>query len=51
MNINYYYEGIRLSFRLLVNVALYEDHPDDEEVINMTLEPDENYIPDTDEDS
>jgi tetratricopeptide (TPR) repeat protein len=28
-----------------VNIALYEDHPDDEEVINMTLEPDENYEP------
>ncbi len=28
-----------------VNVTLYEDHPDDEEVINMTLEPDENYEP------
>lgn len=28
-----------------VNLALYEDHPDDEEVINITLEPDENYEP------
>ena len=27
------------------SVTLYEDHPDDEEVINMTLEPDENYKP------
>jgi len=27
-----------------VDIALYEDHPDDEEVIDVTLEPDENYI-------
>lgn len=28
-----------------VDLALYEDHPDDEELINITLEPDDNYIP------
>jgi tetratricopeptide (TPR) repeat protein len=38
------YEGIAYLTDS-VDVALYEDHPDDEEVINITLLPDENYIP------
>ncbi|MDX2414934.1 MAG: hypothetical protein QNK33_07060, partial [Bacteroidales bacterium] len=45
---NILYEGLAYLSDS-VELAIYEDHPSDEQVIDMTLYPDPYYIPETDE--